>query len=165
MRGQKCWKFIFLNFLDYLTCWMFVETPLCFQFNLQDAVGPCFKVLLHVDKNVSWGVGAFGLQNHFVNMLCKRPFRTHFTTNEKTNKQINNQPNKQTNKQANKQTKQQQEREREQQTTNNKLQTTTTNKQHATNNKRQPCRRIGERIVPNAVWSDSASEFHGLWLC
>ena len=43
---------MFLDFLDYLTCWMFVETPLCFQFNLQDAVGPCFKVLLHVDKNV-----------------------------------------------------------------------------------------------------------------
>ena len=41
---------MFLDFLDYLTCWMIVEMPLCFQFNLQDAVGPCLKVLLQVDK-------------------------------------------------------------------------------------------------------------------
>ena len=43
-------KVLFLDFLDYLTCWMFVETPLCFQFTLQDAVGPYFKVLLNVNK-------------------------------------------------------------------------------------------------------------------
>ena len=42
---------MFLDFLDYLTCWMFVETPICFQSNLQDAVGPCFKVLLDVSTS------------------------------------------------------------------------------------------------------------------
>ena len=100
--------------------------------------------------------------------FCKYALQASFSdtlNNKRKNKQTNKQPTKQTNKQASKQTKQQQEREREQQTTNNKLQTTTTNKQHATNNKRQPCQRIGERVIPNAVWSDSASEFHGLWLC
>jgi hypothetical protein len=41
---------MFLDFLDYLTCWMFVDTPLRFQFNFQDAAGSRFKVLLNVDK-------------------------------------------------------------------------------------------------------------------
>ena len=57
--GPEMLKVLFLDFLDYLTCWMFVETPLCFQFNLQDAVGPCFKVLLNVDKKRvvrRWGI-------------------------------------------------------------------------------------------------------------
>ena len=43
-------KALSLDFLDYLTCWMFVDTPLCFQFNFQDAAGPRFKVLLNVAK-------------------------------------------------------------------------------------------------------------------
>ena len=154
---------MFLDFLDYLTCWMFVETPLCFQFNLQDAVGQCFKVLLHVDKKRvvrRWGIWPskpfckYGLQASFSDTL----------NNKRKNKRANNQPTNQTNKQTSKQTNKATTRTRTR-TTNNKLQTTTTNKQHATNNKRQPCRRIGERAIPNAVWSDSASEFHGLWLC
>ena len=43
-------KVLFPGFLDYLTCWMFVDTPLRFQFNFQDAAGSRFKVLLNVDK-------------------------------------------------------------------------------------------------------------------
>ena len=50
---------MFLDFLDYLTCWMFVETPLCFQFTLQDAVAPYFKVLLNVNKNHCWRTFVF----------------------------------------------------------------------------------------------------------
>jgi len=41
---------MFLDFLDYLTRWMFVDRPLCFQFNFQDAAGSRFKDLLNVDK-------------------------------------------------------------------------------------------------------------------
>ena len=123
---------MFLDFLDYLTCWMFVETPLCFQFNLQDAVGQCFKVLLHVDKKRvvrRWGIWPskpfckYGLQASFSDTL----------NNKRKNKRANNQPTNQTNKQTSKQTKQQQEREREQRTTNYKQQPPTSNMQQTTN--------------------------------
>ena len=120
-RGEdarpKCWKFMFLDFLDYLTCWMFVETPLCFQFNLQDAVGPCFKVLLNVDKKRvvrRWGIWPskpfckYALQASFSDTLNNK------RRNKQTNKQTNKQPNKQASKQASKQTSKQAMKRRKQ---------------------------------------------------
>ena len=57
---------MFLDFLDYLTCWMFVDTPLCFQFNFQDAAGPRFKVLLNVAKKTClYFVGGHSCVNTF----------------------------------------------------------------------------------------------------
>ena len=126
---------MFLDFLDYLTCWMFVETPLCFQFNLQDAVGPCFKVLLNVDKKRvvrRWGIWpskpfcTYALQASFSDTLNNK--------RKQTNKQPTNQTNKQTSKQTNKATTRTRTRtaNNEQQTTNNNHEQTTCNKQQTT---------------------------------
>ena len=126
---------MFLDFLDYLTCWMFVETPLCFQFNLQDAVGPCFKVLLNVAKKRvvrRWGIWPS-------KPFCKYALQASFSdtlNNKRKNKQTNKQPTKQTNKQASKQTNKATTRTRTR-TTNNEQQTTNNNHQQTTCNKQQ----------------------------